>query len=153
MRELYMRSGHGFLLVFSITSLSSLIELHELRDQICRIKDSLSVPLVLIGNKSDLEEDRAVSRSRAFQVSQSWNNVPYYETSARRRANVDDAFVDLCRQIIRKDIATKQVRDMESGRRPSRPNGVGGEDPRKRKRRRRPKPRPSQRNNTGCSIL
>lgn len=26
-----------------------------------------------------------------------------YETSARRRANVDEVFVDLCRQIIRRD--------------------------------------------------
>lgn len=151
MRELYMKSGQGFLLVFSITSLSSLIELHELRDQICRIKDSSSVPLVLIGNKSDLEEDRAVSRSRAFAVSQTWGNAPYYETSARRRANVDEAFVDLCRQIIRKDIATKQIRDMESGKRPSRANGagIGGSHRRKHKRRRN---RP-HRGDGGCSIL
>ena len=99
-----MKTGQGFLLVFSITSLSSLTELHELRDQILRIKDSTSVPLVLVGNKSDLEDDRAVSRARAFQVSQSWGRVPYYETSARRRANVDEVFRDLCRQIIRKDM-------------------------------------------------
>lgn len=110
-----MKSGQGFLLVFSITSLSSLTELHELRDQIVRIKDDSNIPLVIVGNKSDLEEDRAVSRSRAFSVSQSWNNAPYYETSARRRANVDEAFVDLCRQIIRKDVATRQVREMERG--------------------------------------
>lgn len=112
MRELYMKSGQGFLLVFSITSLTSLTELHELRDQIVRIKDDPLVPLVIVGNKSDLEEDRAVSRSRAFQVSQSWN-APYYETSARARRNVDEAFVDLCKQIIRKDMATRQVREME----------------------------------------
>ena len=110
-----MKSGQGFLLVFSITSLSSLTELHELRDQIVRIKDDSTIPLVIVGNKSDLEEDRAVSRSRAFGVSQSWNNAPYYETSARRRANVDEAFVDLCRQIIRKDVATRQIREMERG--------------------------------------
>ena len=108
-----MKSGQGFLLVFSITSLTSLNELHELRDQIVRIKDDPLVPLVIVGNKSDLEEDRAVTRSRAFQVSQSWNNAPYYETSARARRNVDEAFVDLCRQIIRKDHATRQVREME----------------------------------------
>ena len=108
-----MKSGQGFLLVFSITSLTSLTELHELRDQIVRIKDDPHVPLVIVGNKSDLEEDRAVSRSRAFQVAQSWNNVPYYEASARARRNVDEAFVDLCRQIIRKDVATRQVREME----------------------------------------
>ncbi|KAI4177328.1 MAG: hypothetical protein LQ348_005824 [Seirophora lacunosa] len=117
MRELYMKSGQGFLLVFSITSLSSLTELHELRDQIVRIKDDAQVPLVIVGNKCDLEEDRVVSKARAFAVSQSWGNVHYYETSARRRANVDEAFVDLCRQIIRKDAATSTIRDMERGSR------------------------------------
>lgn len=142
-RELYMKTGQGFLLVFSITSRSSLDELQELREQIIRIKDDEHVPIVIVGNKSDLEGDRMVSRSKAFSLSQSWGNAPYYETSARRRgmfklvlsfcpkmcfkmhacveappsprspepqrrlthnpANVDEVFVDLCRQIIRKD--------------------------------------------------
>ena len=136
-----MKSGQGFLLVFSITSLSSLTELHELRDQIVRIKDDERVPLVIVGNKSDLEEDRAVSRARAYGVSQSWGNAPYYETSARRRANVDEAFVDLCRQIIRKDVATAQVREMERGDRPRRPH---------RKRRKR---RPQISEGPRCNIL
>ncbi len=121
LRELYMKSGQGFLLVFSITSLSSLNELSELRDQIVRIKDDSSIPLVIVGNKSDLEEDRAVSRVRAFSAAQSWNNAPYYETSARRRNNVDEAFVDLCRQIINKDVKTRQIREMERGERINRP--------------------------------
>ncbi|KAI4215365.1 MAG: hypothetical protein LQ351_002265 [Letrouitia transgressa] len=116
-KQIEVDSGQGFLLVFSITSLSSLTELHELRDQIVRIKDDPQVPLVIVGNKCDLEDDRVVSRARAFAVSQSWGNVHYYETSARRRANVDEAFVDLCRQIIRKDVATSTIRDMESGSR------------------------------------
>lgn len=113
-RELYMKSGQGFLLVFSITSLSSLNELYELREQIIRIKDDDHVPLVIVGNKSDLEDDRAVSRARAFAVSEGWGHAPYYETSARRRANVDEAFVDLCRQIIRKDLTTAQILEKEN---------------------------------------
>lgn len=80
-----MKTGQGFLLVFSITSLTSLTELAELREQIIRIKDDENVPIVIVGNKSDLEDDRMVSRARAFAVSQSWGNAPYYETSARRR--------------------------------------------------------------------
>ncbi|EZF62971.1 hypothetical protein H104_04512 [Trichophyton rubrum CBS 289.86] len=114
-RELYMKQGEGFLLVFSITSMSSLNELQELREQIIRIKDDEKVPIVIVGNKSDLEEDRAVSRSRAFALSQQWGNAPYYETSARRRANVDEAFIDLCRQIIRKDIRSNKDRDRDYG--------------------------------------
>jgi Ras-related protein Rap-1B len=123
MRELYMKQGQGFLLVFSITSMSSLHELTELREQIIRIKDDQNVPLVIVGNKSDLEEDRVVSRQRAYDLSQRWGNAPYYETSARRRANVDEVFVDLCRQIIRKDMYLTQMRDQElETRRRERPN-------------------------------
>lgn len=102
-----MKTGQGFLLVFSITSQSSFYELAELREQIRRIKEDDNVPMVLIGNKSDLEEDRAIPRPRAFAISREWN-IPYFETSARRRANVDEAFQDLCRQIIMKDQANRR---------------------------------------------
>ena len=100
MRELYMRQGHGFLLVFSITNMNSLHELFELREEIIRIKDDESIPIVLVGNKSDLEDDRAVSRARAFQIAQQWGNIPYFEASARHRANVDESFLALTRQTI-----------------------------------------------------
>ena len=133
MRELYIRQGQGFLLVFSITSMSSLQELSDLREQIIRIKDDENVPLVIVGNKSDLEEDRVVSRARAFQISQLWGNAPYYETSARRRANVDEVFTDLCRQIIRKDMHLTQMRDQELASR----GGHGRHGNRRRRPRRR----------------
>ncbi|RDW62114.1 Ras-related protein RSR1 [Coleophoma cylindrospora] len=142
MRELYMKTGQGFLLVFSITSQSSLNELSELREQIIRIKDDDNVPIVIVGNKSDLEEDRMVSRAKAFAVSQSWGNAPYYETSARRRANVDEVFIDLCRQIIRKDNSAPQAFDDEI----SGVYGQGRKDRRSRQSRRRKKDR-------SCVIL
>jgi len=91
-----MKTGQGFLLVFSITSQSSLSELAELREQIIRIKDDDNVPIVIVGNKSDLEEDRVVSRQKAFGVSQSWGNAPYYETSARRRGKLFNLGLGSC---------------------------------------------------------
>lgn len=98
-----MKQGQGFLLVFSICNNNSFYELSELREQIIRIKDDEDVPLVVVGNKSDMEEDRVVSRAKAFQLAQGWGSKPYYETSARRRVNVDEVFVNLCRQIIQKE--------------------------------------------------
>lgn len=142
--ELYMKSGQGFLLVFSITSSSSLRELAELREQLVRIKDDERVPLVLVGNKSDLEDHRVVSRSRAQHVSQSWGNKPYYETSARRRSNVDEVFVDLCRQIIRKDMERTRDSDRDHYRSPYSDHHHSG---RRRRRRRR------RRHDTPCVIL
>ncbi|CAK4034869.1 RAS small monomeric GTPase [Lecanosticta acicola] len=113
MRDMYMRLGQGFLLVFSITSASSLRELIELRDQIVRTKGDQTFPMVLVGNKSDLEEERAVSRAKAFQLSQSWGNIPYYETSARRATNINEVFTDVCRQIIRKELAKARPEEVE----------------------------------------
>jgi len=101
MRDLYMKTGQGFLLVFSITSRDSLRELATLREEIIRIKDDESVPIVIVGNKADLEDQRAVDRAKAFTISQQWQ-APYYETSARTRANVDEVFIDLCRQMLRR---------------------------------------------------
>jgi Ras-related protein Rap-1B len=104
MRDLYMKTGQGFLLVFSITSPSSLNEIAGLRDEIIRIKDDEKVPIVICGNKADLEEHRAVPRARGFEVSQRWG-APYYETSARNKTNVDEVFIDLCRQMLRREDA------------------------------------------------
>lgn len=109
MRELYMKQGQGFLLVFSITNMNSFYELAELREQIIRIKEDEDIPLVVVGNKSDMEDDRAVPRARAFQLAQSWGEKPYFETSARRRTNVDEVFLNLCRQILQKDRANTQL--------------------------------------------
>lgn len=102
MRDLYMKTGQGFLLVFSITSASSLSELAGLREEIIRIKDDENVPIVIVGNKADLEENRAVPRAKGFSISQRWG-APYYEASARTRTNVEEVFIDLCRQMLRKD--------------------------------------------------
>lgn len=123
---MYMRLGQGFLLVFSITSASSLRELVELREQIVRTKGDPTFPIVLVGNKSDLEEDRAVSRAKAFQLSQSWGNIPYYETSARRATNINEVFIDVCRQIIRKDLARARPEERDTRRRRRRRREGGG---------------------------
>lgn len=85
MRDLYMKTGQGFLLVFSITSASSLNELEGLREEILRIKDDDNVPMVIVGNKADLEEGRAIPRAKGFAISQKWG-APYYEASARTRS-------------------------------------------------------------------
>ena len=45
MRDLYMKNGQGFLLVYSITAQSTFNDLQDLRDQILRVKDADDVCL------------------------------------------------------------------------------------------------------------
>lgn len=109
MRELYIKNGQGFLLVYSVTDKKSLQELLSIREQIIRIKGTSNIPMVLVGNKCDLAEERELEPEDGIDVSKQWNKVPFYETSAMYRMNVDDAFVDVVRQIIRKEVQQQQV--------------------------------------------
>ena len=61
MRDQYMRTGQGFILVYAITSRSSFDEIASFREQILRVKDKDKVPMIIVGNKSDLEAERQVT--------------------------------------------------------------------------------------------
>lgn len=62
MHERASRTGDGFLLVYSVTSKASLNSLLGFRQMISvNNKDSKNVPVIMVGNKSDLKEDRQVS--------------------------------------------------------------------------------------------
>lgn len=98
MREQYMRAGHGFLLVFAINDRQSFNEVSKLFTQILRVKDRDDFPIVLVGNKADLETQRQVPRSEAFAFSAS-HHVAYFEASAKLRLNVDEAFEQLVRAV------------------------------------------------------
>lgn len=62
MREQYMRTGEGFLLVYSITSRQSFDEILVFQQQILRVKDKDYFPIIVVGNKCDLEGERQVSK-------------------------------------------------------------------------------------------
>eukprot|EP00057_Strongylocentrotus_purpuratus_P015461 XP_011669935.1 PREDICTED: ras-related protein R-Ras2 isoform X3 [Strongylocentrotus purpuratus] len=66
MREQYMRTGDGFLLVFALTNRTSFDEIYKYHRQILRVKDRDEFPMILIGNKADLEDSRIVSTRRHF---------------------------------------------------------------------------------------
>lgn len=52
MRDQYMRTGQGFILVFAITSRSSFDEIASFREQILRVKDKDKVPMILVSVSS-----------------------------------------------------------------------------------------------------
>ncbi|XP_066149360.1 ras-like protein 1 [Euwallacea fornicatus] len=100
MRDQYMRTGEGFLLVFAVNSVKSFDDIVVYREQILRVKDTEEVPMVLVGNKCDLPS-WVVNMNGARDVAKQYN-IPFVETSAKTRMGVDDAFYSLVREI-RKD--------------------------------------------------
>ncbi|KAM4571906.1 ras-related protein Rap-1b isoform 1-T1 [Fundulus diaphanus] len=124
MRDLYMKNGQGFALVYSITAQSTFNDLQDLREQILRVKDTedeqtrhtrrkreeyghtspecFNVPMILVGNKCDLEDERVVGKEQGQNLARQWNNCAFLETSAKSKINVNEIFYDLVRQINRK---------------------------------------------------
>jgi len=100
MREQYMRTGEGFLLVFSVTDRASFDEISRFHTQILRVKDKDEFPMILVGNKSDLEDERLVSTAEGQEFARKLR-IPYLESSAKQRINVDASFHDLVRAIRR----------------------------------------------------
>ncbi|XP_053724256.1 ras-related protein ralB-B-like [Synchiropus splendidus] len=114
-RDNYFRSGEGFLLVFSITEHESFSATAEFREQILRVKEEDNIPLLLVGNKSDLEERRKVSGDDAAARAGEWG-VQYVETSAKTRANVDKVFFDLMREVRKKKLLEIKDKNGPSGK-------------------------------------
>ncbi|KAK9479003.1 ras family-domain-containing protein [Lipomyces japonicus] len=98
MREQYMRAGQGFLLVYSITSRASFEEIKTFQQQILRVKDKDYFPIIVVGNKCDLETERDVSQQEGKQLANQFQ-CSFIETSAKQRINVDEAFYNLVREI------------------------------------------------------
>jgi len=97
-RDNYYRSGEGFLCVFSLLEEESFALVQEFRDQILRVHDNRPMPFILVGNKADCEDQRKVSKAEAEARAAQWD-VPYIETSAKSKYNVERVFLDLLRQI------------------------------------------------------
>mmetsp|Transcript_12434 Transcript_12434/g.16648 ORF Transcript_12434/g.16648 Transcript_12434/m.16648 type:complete len:152 (+) Transcript_12434:99-554(+) len=86
-REEWIRDSDGFLVVFSITNRRSFNQVDEFLEQIKRVKDGECCPILVLGNKCDLENKREVSTSEAEIKFD--NN--YMETSAKTRENIEKA--------------------------------------------------------------
>jgi len=98
MRDLYMKNGQGFVLVYSIIAQSPFNDLPDLRDQILRVKDKDEVPMVLVGNKCDLTDQRVISTEQGEELAKKFS-CAFLEASAKTRTNVDLIFNTLIRQI------------------------------------------------------
>ncbi len=59
----------------------------------------VNVKIMLLGNKVDLFNERAVTYEEADELCRS-HGIPYYETSAKDATNVDEAFKFLISGII-----------------------------------------------------
>jgi len=89
MRELYMKNGEGFILVFSITQKQSFVELEPIKQGI--MKYNQDPVLILVGNKLDLASKREVPIEEGRARAAAWH-CPFIESSAKDNLNITEIF-------------------------------------------------------------
>ena len=101
MRDLYMKTGQGFVLVYSIIAQSTYNDLDPIHDQIVRVRDTDDVPIVVVGNKCDLESQRIVSQDDGKALAEKYF-ADFLEVSAKAEIRVNDIFTTLIKKIDQK---------------------------------------------------
>jgi len=93
--ESWIRNADAFVLVFDLTNLTSLNTVRKFQNQIIDQKmrggaagrdsaassKTIPPPIIMIGNKSDLVEDRKIPQNLAEEKAQEWD-LQYFEASA-----------------------------------------------------------------------
>lgn len=97
LRDSYMRTGDGFILVYAVNSSTSFDDCNKLRSQILRIKEKENVPMILVGNKCDIEE-RDVTKAEGQELAKQFG-CAFIESSAKENINVAEIFVSIVKLV------------------------------------------------------
>ena len=93
----YYKNSVCAILVYDITNRDSFEHISSWIED-CLAQSPKTVYMILVGNKSDLTEQRKVSFEEGHQMAKN-NNMLFYETSAKSGQNVDKIFQDSAKEI------------------------------------------------------
>jgi small GTP-binding protein len=96
----YYRGAIGALLLYDITSSMTFSSLQRWLQELRENSDN-NIVVMLVGNKADLAERRAVSVEEGIGFAKS-ENLLFIETSARDSSNVQEAFATLITEVVRR---------------------------------------------------
>lgn len=91
MAPMYYRNANAALLVFDISQYNSFL---EIKSWVSELQRNVQEPMILslVGNKIDLDEQRAVSKEEAYLYANSIGGT-YFETSAVKDQGIEQVFV------------------------------------------------------------
>ena len=100
----YLKKANGIILIYDITNRESFEALNNWADEIKeKSKSDEARPIILIGNKLDLEGNRCISKEEGENFAKNnCGGINFYETSCKTGENVENAINDLVSQVYNK---------------------------------------------------
>ena len=95
-----IKSADGIFLVYDITQRKTFDDINRWIESIKEIKDE-HFPIVLLGNKCDLEEKRNIDKEEGEKLAKD-NGFPFIETSCKDGTNIKESVKILVSKIIEK---------------------------------------------------
>ena len=111
LRDQWIRDSEAFILVYSISSLSSFGRMKEFHHQVHRIKDlrgAVGTPICIVGNKSDRFTEREVTVAEGITLAHELG-CGFAETSAKNNENLQMVFSDIVRRLRTVEAARPQL--------------------------------------------
>ena len=95
-----IKKADGVLLMYDITKKESYDKISKWMTSIKEYKDD-NFPILLIGNKSDLEDERQITEEEGKQLANNYN-IDFMEISIKENKNVDKAALAIINKVIEK---------------------------------------------------
>ena len=96
----YIKKANGILLVYDISEHSTFENIEMWMESITEEKGD-KLPIVLIGNKADLNDERQVSYEEGKKLAED-KGFHFYETSCKDGTNITECFLDLAELVYEK---------------------------------------------------
>lgn len=97
LRSLYLEGANGAFVIYDMTSKKTF---EKLNDWVRDFRDARDdAPIILIGNKSDLEKQIKITERESKEYANT-NNLGMIITSAKTGQNVEEAFIELTKNIL-----------------------------------------------------
>ena len=106
----YFKGSNGCFIVYDITNEASFNNIENWYEQIQK-ETSSDLPILLVGNKCDLEDERKVPIEKGKEKAKNLN-CAFFETSALKKINIDKIFEELVNNIYEKTGGNKNDDDI-----------------------------------------
>lgn len=112
----FFRNSDGIIIVYDTTNRDSFEKVGDWMKTIDQyVSNEEPVPFILVGNKIDLDKERAVSTDEGKQLADS-KNIPFFEASAKENIGVDEFMNRIITDVVNGVTHNKKGVDLEEMR-------------------------------------